>query len=52
MNYSTIQDKIKQLDIAERILLAEEIWDSIVAEQERIPINQAQKDETERRINA
>ena len=52
MNYSTIQDKIKQLDIAERILLAEEIWDSIVAEQERIPINQAQKDEIERRINA
>ena len=52
MNYSTIQDEIKQLDIAERILLAEEIWDSIVAEQERVPINQAQKDEIERRINA
>ena len=52
MNYSTIQDEIKQLDIAERILLAEEIWDSIVAEQERVPITQAQKNEIDRRINA
>lgn len=52
MNNSTIQDEIEQLDVAERILLAEEIWNSVAAEQERVPITNAQKNELERRINA
>ena len=40
----------EHLSIAERILLVEEIWDSIAAEQEQIPLTQAQKDELDRRL--
>lgn len=41
---------IKKLSIAERILLAEEIWDSVVAEQEQIELTDSQRDELDRRI--
>ena len=52
MGYDNIHKEIKQLDISERILLAEEIWDSIAAEQEQIKMTQAQKDEIDKRIDA
>ncbi|MDP8240113.1 MAG: addiction module protein [Candidatus Hatepunaea meridiana] len=42
---------IKQLSIAERILLAEKIWDSIAAEQELMEVTKAQKDELDHRID-
>jgi putative addiction module component (TIGR02574 family) len=41
---------IKALSIPERILLVEEIWDSIAAEQEAIPVTDAQRDDLDRRI--
>jgi putative addiction module component (TIGR02574 family) len=41
---------IKALSIPERILLVEEIWDSIAAEQENIAFTQEQRDELDRRI--
>jgi len=41
---------IMALSIPERILLVEDIWDSIAAEQEALPITQAQRDELDRRI--
>lgn len=44
------REEIKRLDVAERILLAEEIWDSIVENQEAVAISQAQKDELEQRL--
>ena len=44
--------EIKALSIPERILLIEEIWDSIAAEQESLPITQEQRDELDRRIAA
>ncbi len=40
----------ENLSIAERILLVEQIWDSIAAEQESWEITQAQRDELDRRI--
>lgn len=40
---------IMALSIPERILLVEEIWDSIAAEQEAIPLTQAQREEMDRR---
>ena len=40
------------LSVAERILLVEEIWDSIAADQESLPVTQAQKDELDRRLAA
>ena len=41
---------IDQLTIAERILLVEEIWDSIAAETEQIPLTEAQRQDLRRRI--
>ena len=43
---------IDQLSLAERILLVEEIWDSIVAEAEALDIPQSHKDELDRRLAA
>ncbi len=52
MNQPMNVSDIKLLSIPERILLVEEIWDSIAAEQESLPITQAQRDELDRRIAA
>lgn len=41
---------IDQLTVAERILLVEEIWDSIAAEEEQIPLTDAQHQDLQRRI--
>jgi putative addiction module component (TIGR02574 family) len=43
---------IDQLSPAQRILLVEEIWDSIVAEEERSPLTEAQRQDLQRRIAA
>ena len=42
--------EIKKLSVAERILIVEEIWDSIAAEQESVQVADAQKAELDRRI--
>ena len=43
---------IDRLSLAERILLVEEIWDSIAAEAEALGIPQSHKDELDRRLAA
>ena len=43
-------DEIEQLTIAERVQLAEEIWDSIAATPERLPLTDAQRNELDRRL--
>ncbi|MBV8130858.1 MAG: addiction module protein [Isosphaeraceae bacterium] len=43
---------IDQLSVAQRILLVEEIWDSIVAEAEDMPLTEAQKQDLEHRLGA
>jgi putative addiction module component (TIGR02574 family) len=43
--------EIKKLSVAERILIVEEIWDSIVGEQELVSLTDAQKMELDRRIS-
>ena len=42
--------KLENLSIAERIILAEQIWDSIVDEQESLGLTEAQQDELDRRL--
>lgn len=42
--------ELKKLSIAERILIVEELWDSIAAENEKIQLSDEQKDELDRRI--
>ncbi len=41
---------ISELSIAERIQLAEDLWDSILAQQEELPLNQAQQEQLDRRL--
>jgi putative addiction module component (TIGR02574 family) len=43
---------IDRLSLAERILLVEEIWDSIAAEAEALDVLQSHKDELDRRLAA
>lgn len=44
--------EILKLSVAERIQLAEDIWDSIAAELEALPLTPAQRDELRRRSAA
>ena len=41
---------IKKLSVAERILIVEEIWDSVAAEQGSLQVTGAQKTELDKRI--
>jgi putative addiction module component (TIGR02574 family) len=43
---------IDRLSLAARILLVEEIWDSIAAEAEALDVSQSHKDELDRRLAA
>lgn len=49
---STQLSEILQLTIAERIQLAEDIWDSVAAFPEAIPLTDAQREELDRRLQA
>lgn len=49
---STQISEILQLSIAERIQLAEDIWDSIAAVPEAVPLTEEQKQELDRRLRA
>ena len=41
---------ISQLSVAERIQLAEDLWDSISEQQEEFPLSEAQKQELDKRL--
>ena len=43
-------DEIKQLDITERIILVEEIWDSIAKEQEHVSLSEYEKEILDARL--
>ena len=43
---------IDRLSVAERILLVEEIWDSIAAEEQALEVPEAHKKELDRRLAA
>jgi putative addiction module component (TIGR02574 family) len=47
-----IREQIKKLSVAERILLVEEIWDSIAAENEAFELTESQREELDRRIES
>lgn len=45
--------KILELSVAQRILIVEEIWDSIVADSpESVPLVESQKKELDKRLNS
>ena len=41
---------IRQLSVADRIRLVEEIWDSIAASQQDLPLSEPQRKELDRRL--
>ena len=43
---------IDQLSVAERIVVVGQIWDSIAADQESVPVTAAQKEELDARLEA
>jgi putative addiction module component (TIGR02574 family) len=43
-------DDIRKLSIAERIQLVEDIWDSLAAEQDALPVTEAQRRELDERL--
>jgi putative addiction module component (TIGR02574 family) len=50
MERSLTPSAIKKLSVAERLLIVEDIWDSIVGEQETMAVTESQKSELHRRI--
>ena len=49
--YTMSIDEIKQLDITERIILVEEIWDSIAKEQQHISLSEYEKNILDKRLD-
>jgi len=49
---STRTAEILELSVAERIQIVEDIWDSIAAVPEAVPLTQEQKKELDRRLEA
>ena len=43
-------ESIKKLSVAERILIVEDIWDSIISSKEDLPISEEQKRELDLRL--
>ncbi|BAT55463.1 addiction module component [Nostoc sp. NIES-3756] len=41
---------ISQLSVAERIQLAEDLWDSISEQEQEVPLSEAQQQELDRRL--
>ena len=50
MNLVTLPFEISELSPAEKIILVEELWNSILPEQDKIGITEAQKIELDRRL--
>jgi putative addiction module component (TIGR02574 family) len=46
----TTLEELRQLSIAERIQLVEDLWDSIAADSAAAPLTDAQKTELDRRL--
>lgn len=44
--------KILELSVAQRILIVEEIWNSILNNPEAVPLNENQKTELDKRLNS
>ncbi len=49
-NHPLLKVEISQLSIAERIQLAEDLWDSILERQDELPLTDAQKQELDHRL--
>ena len=51
MNTDEIRSEIESLELSEKLLLVEDIWDSIAASNSELPLPEWQKKELDRRYN-
>lgn len=51
-SHPLLKVEISQLSVAERIQLAEDLWDSISEQQEELPLSEAQQQELDRRLES
>lgn len=51
-SHPLLKVEISELSVAERIQLAEDLWDSILEQQEDIPLSAAQQQELDRRLES
>lgn len=51
MNTSLVAEALKY-DISERILIVEDIWDSIAGSPDALPVTEVQKQELDKRLKA
>jgi putative addiction module component (TIGR02574 family) len=49
-NHPLLKIDMSQLSVAERIQLAEDLWDSILTEPDELPLTDAQMQELDRRL--
>lgn len=49
-NHPLLKVEIDRLSIAERIQLAEDLWDSILDRQDELPLDRSQQQELDRRL--
>ena len=52
MDLTPLPPEIRFLPVPERLILVEQIWDSIAEDQEQIELTDAQKAELDRRLDA
>ena len=52
MRTDDIREKFKHLDLSEKLLLAEELWDDIAASNDSIPLQEWQQQELDKRLQA
>ncbi len=50
MSHSTLPPEIRDLPVAERVALVEQIWNSIVEDEAKFELTDAQKAELDRRL--
>ncbi|BAY32338.1 addiction module component, TIGR02574 family protein [Nostoc carneum NIES-2107] len=51
-SHPLLKVEISELSVAELIQLAEDLWDSILEQQEQLPLSEAQQQELDRRLES
>ena len=52
MRAEELKSEIRKLDVSEKLLLVEEVWDEIARSNEKLPLPEWQKKELDKRLEA
>ena len=50
MEHISVLSELKKFSVAEKILIVEELWESIAADQEKVKLTDEQRDELDKRV--